>query len=45
MDYKLEHKTEESIGGRLLDIGLCNDVLDLTPKRIKTKINSGTMSH
>ena len=30
---------EESIGGRLLDIGLRNDVLDLTPKRIKTKIN------
>jgi len=30
---------EENVGGRLLDIGLGNDVLNLTPKRIKAKIN------
>ena len=29
----------ENISGRLLDIGLGNDVLNLTPKRIKAKIN------
>ena len=32
---------EENIGGNLLDLGLSNDILDLTPKAkaIKAKIN------
>ena len=45
MDYKREPKTESHKTSRrkhrcgLLDIGLSNDVLNLTPKRIKAKIN------
>ena len=45
MDYKREPKTESHKTSRrkhrcgLLDIGLGNDVLNLTPKRIKAKIN------
>ena len=49
MDWKLNHKSEtikfleENKGKKLLDIGVGNDFLDMTPKvqETKAKINKG----